>query len=270
MRIESVMRRRSTMGACVAALLATPALANVDLELRPVQDTWSVGDTVAIELYAVSDLPGRSDFLFAIEMVFAWDVAAMQLIGLDPTGAADALTSTFPSVGHSGLNEVLPPQDGDGFYLYFAPLASTTEATPDGTLITTFEFEALAESAAAQMAILRSGGDPVTETFVVGENASVITGAIGSTSVTILPACPGDCAPQGGHSTGTVACAEQTDTQEFVGARVIGIDLGGAPESFDRTRLVAGLEEDHTDVEQDGPTLGLQRHGDAWRLTIVV
>jgi hypothetical protein len=192
----------------LAAHVSTPAHAAINLELRPVLATVDPGDTIEIGLYAVSDDPEASQFLFAMEVLFAWDADAMQLLGLDQTGAVPSLASGFAASGDHGLNEEIPPQDGDGFYLYFAPLGTTAEATPAGALITTFQYLALAPTPAATMTILRSGGGPPPgQTFVVGETGGDVTGTLGSASVEITGSgsgCAADITGPDGSPDGNV------------------------------------------------------------------
>jgi hypothetical protein len=104
------------------------------------------------------------------------------------------LSSGLPFPDPFNLNESSPPEDGDGLYRGLAPLGSAVEATPAGTLITTFQFTALQETASTAIGILESGGDPLGETVVfsgVIPNLDV-TGALSGADVTIGPPCPGD------------------------------------------------------------------------------
>ncbi|MCZ6652142.1 MAG: cohesin domain-containing protein, partial [Planctomycetota bacterium] len=72
----------------------------------------------------------------------------------------------FPPNDTFNLNEVVPPQDGDGLYVALAPLGNTVPTTPEGVLLTTFQFLALADTPQTPVDILDSGGDPLGETMV--------------------------------------------------------------------------------------------------------
>jgi hypothetical protein len=148
---------------CVAV---SPARANIDLEFRPQQQTVLVGEAVALGLYAVSDNDMTNQSFAAIQAIFQWDPGHLRLLGLDETGSVDLLSSGFTANDPFGLNEVVPPQDGDGLYLALAFLGDPIDATPQGTLITTFQFEALSLAEETLVGLLPTGGDPPGETIV--------------------------------------------------------------------------------------------------------
>jgi hypothetical protein len=172
-------RAAARAGACIAIGLASAATANVDLEFRPASQVAWEGDTVSVGLYAVSDDAGPQ-LLSAIDLLFAWDPDFLQLLGLDQTGAAPFLLSDFPTAGDHGLNEAVPPQDGDGFYLYFAPLGNPVAATPEGTLITTLQFLAVGTTPLTTVQIIPTGGSPPGDTRVVSGKVKglIITGTL--------------------------------------------------------------------------------------------
>lgn len=152
-----------------------------------------VGDEVNVGLYAVSDKP-TPIAIAAIDAVFAWESPSLQLLGLVANPGTPLSFSGFPIPGSGGLNETSPPQDGDGFYVAFAPLGAPAIATPGGTLITTFVFEALAIDDAATIDLLVSGGAPLRTTVVfdgVTPNTDITGDLIGET-VLICTECPGD------------------------------------------------------------------------------
>ncbi len=153
---------------CILAtsgLATSPAAANINLEFRPADQTVSVGDTVSVGLYAVSD-DKTDQFMASAQVIVAWEPAFLQLLGNDDTGAVALLASFFPINDPYNLNESVPPQDGDGIYVAFAPLGNPVAATPKGTLLTTFQFKAVAETFNTPVDILGFGGSPVGETIV--------------------------------------------------------------------------------------------------------
>jgi hypothetical protein len=161
------------------ALSCSVAFGNINLEWRPTEQTVSVGETVNIGLYAVSD--DETDQLFlAIDLGFAWDPLEMQLLGLDDTGALELDCSAF--LVHV-LNEETPPQDGDGYYAAWAPLfGPTPAATPEGALVTTFQFEALSQTPGTLLEML--------EEYTIVFDGTIpgldVTGTLGSAVVTIV------------------------------------------------------------------------------------
>jgi hypothetical protein len=171
------------------------AFADVNLAFNAEDPVVSVGDTVAIELYASSDSAANQPFS-AIDLVFAWEPIHLQFLGIDDTGGAPLAGSFLPFPDVSGLNESDPPQDGDGFYIAWAPLGSPIDAPPDGVLITTFVFQAIAAVDATAIVILEQGGNEIiVETRVFGaEPGEIVTGDLIGTAITVESTCPEDCA----------------------------------------------------------------------------
>lgn len=175
---------------CFLVLIASAsrARASINLEWRPSAQTVVVGGTVNVGFYAVSD-SGSDQLLSAVDAIFAWDPAFLQLLGVNNTGAEPLLFSGFAVNDFSNLNEIVPPQDGDGFYQAFAFLGTPVAATPAGTLLTTFQFQALSETPSTPISVLASGGSPVGNTVVfdgVTPNTPV-TGTLGGATVAIIP-----------------------------------------------------------------------------------
>ncbi len=128
--------------------------------------------------------------LRALDVVFAWDPALLSLEGVNQSGAAPLLVSGFPANDQYGLNECVPPADGDGYYRGWAGLGAPIEISAGlPTLLTTFEFEALSTTPATTLEILESGGDPLLMSRVLGgvEGGTVVTGTLGSAVVEIVP-----------------------------------------------------------------------------------
>ena len=190
--------RFSTTALCVAGLalaLTAPSNAAVNLELRPGSQTVSAGQPVEVGLYAVSDSDEMSQLLSALQVVFRWDPAILQLTGLEDSDEVAMLISTLPFPDPHGLNEVNPPQDGDGIYLGLAQLGVPVEATPGGALVTTFQFLALTDTPSTLVEIADAGGKPEGATTVFSGTIPNldITGTLGSAKVTVgKSACPAD------------------------------------------------------------------------------
>lgn len=180
--------------AAVASILlamgfsVSPVVAAIGLEFRPAGQTVNLGDTVGVGLYAVSD-SSVDQLLSAADVIFGWDNAVLMLIGLDQTGAAPLLASFFPAGDPHGLNEAVPPADGDGLYTAWANLGSPVAATPAGTLLTTFLFSADALTPGTDLLILPSGGNPIGYTTVWdGTTANTpVTGTLQGAQITIVP-----------------------------------------------------------------------------------
>lgn len=171
--------------------LATAAHADINLEWRPVMQTHPVGATLRVGLYAVSD-SAEDQYLAAVDVIIAWSPTYIQLLGIDNAGSPGWLYSGFPDDPYQ-LNESIPPQDGDGFYNALANFGEPVAATPEGTLLTTFEFLALADTPSTILEILEEAGSPPGETVVYDgfiPNLDV-TGTLGSAQFSIGPY---DCA----------------------------------------------------------------------------
>jgi len=180
------------VAAAVAFLVAMPALADIDLELRP-EPAGTCGDPVRIGLYAVSDSATAQSFA-AIDLVFAWNPAELQLVGTDQAGAVPILSAGLPMNDPYGLNEVSPPADGDGYFLLFSQLGNPALATPEGALVTTFVFEVVGGDATSTVDILPSGGMPTIQTRVLdGEVPGlIVTGALVGAMADLPGSCLGD------------------------------------------------------------------------------
>lgn len=149
-----------------ASAVVRPVDGAINLEWRPVSQTVQVGVTVTLGLYVVSD-SAEPQSLSSVRVVFSWNPIHLRLLGLDPTGGAPLASSGFPGSGDCGLNEVVPPQDGDGSY-NGGTLGSPVDATPEGTLLTTFQFEALAiTDVATDIEMLESDGSGDCRTVVI-------------------------------------------------------------------------------------------------------
>lgn len=176
-------------GVAIGMLASAAAFAEINLEFRPLGQTVSIGATVQIGLFAVSDTPAPQSFS-AVQTVVAWDPAYLGLLGVDDTGGVGWLSSGFPTPEPYGLNESNPPGDGDGIWLALNSPGSPNVATAAGTLLTTFEFEALAETPSTDVLVLSGGGSPNVNTAVfdaVIPNFNIL-GEIGEAAkVTIVP-----------------------------------------------------------------------------------
>ncbi len=182
------------------ATAASHARATVGLELRYVEPTVLVGDSVEVHFYAVSE-SGPQEEVAAIQAILLWDASRLRLLALaDPCIGAPCppdsyhwLDSSFPfDVTGEGLNADcgptefcdpytgMPYNDGDAVYRAWAWFAPTPPAvaTADGLHVTTFVFEAI-RLGEAQVALVETLGG-VTETMVAGSASGAdVTGSIG-------------------------------------------------------------------------------------------
>jgi hypothetical protein len=177
-------------------LAATPAAAEINLELRPTfQTVWylTTDPEVEVGLYAVSD-DGTTQYFSAIQAIIQWDTEYLTLLGHHGADAVPLVGSSFPIPDPFGLNDADPPADGDGMYVALAPLGAPIGATPDGVLVQTFVFEPLQYTPATPVNIAASAGSPPGDTIVFdGEIAGLpVTGTLSGCLIQIIPCCPPD------------------------------------------------------------------------------
>ena len=174
-------------------VLAAAVKADVDLEWQVENPGAPVGETVRIGLYAVADNDGGDEPFCAMQVVVLWDAEFLLLQGNDDDGPYDCASSGFPDDGGlDGLNDAF--DDGDAYYHAWAQFGDPAVATPEGLLVTTFEFEALAATEATTVQIVAFYGD-YSETAVLDEEypGYNIVGNLGSATVEISSAeCVGD------------------------------------------------------------------------------
>lgn len=196
--IRNVIRRSGILAA-VASMwaFASVAVANINIELRPPTSQVVPNAIVPIGLYLVSDNASVQTSI-AADVVFSWDNTRLQFLGIDNTGGAPVTVSALPT--NSNLNEAQPPADGDGFYQMLGQFGSPVQATPAGTLLTTFRFRALSTACTgAHFTVLPSGGNPVRVTKVLDGVIPnfVVTGTLDSALIFIDGVAPSIsmCAP---------------------------------------------------------------------------
>jgi len=175
---------------CVCAI-SPGTLAEVNLEWRCTATDIHVGDTVDVGLYAVSDTSGNQ-LMAGMDVIFVWDPAYLQFVGVVNNGPYSWMFSGLAADDPFGLNESIPPQDGDGLYLAQGRWGNLPAATPAGLLATTFRFTALERTCGTELRIPATGGEPETETVVWSGSlpGTPITGTLGVIALAIdSPPC---------------------------------------------------------------------------------
>lgn len=180
--------RIGVISAVVAAAATGHAAANIGIEFRPPLSTVSVGNTVSIGVYAVSDSASPQG-LSAAQIIFNWQPSMLQMLSNSNTGAASLISSGFPAPDPYGLNELSLPQDGNAIYVGLATFGSPVLATPAGTLLTTLRFTAMAITPLTPISILTSAGSPsgATTVFDGAVPNLPVTGTLTGANVTIIP-----------------------------------------------------------------------------------
>jgi hypothetical protein len=164
---------------------------DVNLEWRPAVQTVGAGQAVELGLYAVSD-DETDQSIAAIDAILQWDAPQLALTGNYDNGPYDWLGTTgFPDdSAFDGLNDTW--LDGDAYYQAHAQLGDPALATPDGLLVTTFQFDALDEGVASITIPPEAGQYTSTAVWDGQSPGTQVTGSLGSATVIVLPCGTGD------------------------------------------------------------------------------
>ncbi len=125
-----------------ALLLTGAAKANVNLELRPLKNSYKVGEVVNVDIVAVSDNP--TETIGALDVIIQWDPAVINPISSYDSRAHDAnggyawFSSGFINPAH--LNDSL--SDGDAMWTGLGQFLTPFVATSQGNILTTLKFTA--------------------------------------------------------------------------------------------------------------------------------
>ncbi len=197
------VRRLSWVG---GLCICQAAVADINVEFRPANQSVEIGATVEIGVYVVSD-SAENQLMAAAQIIVGWEPAHLRLIGLSQAGATPLLSSSFPRPDPYGINEAQPPQDGTAMYVGLARLQEPVAATPEGTLLTTLLFEALSETPSTPVQALESAGNPPGETIIfdgVTPNTDV-TGTLQGANVIVTSGLPAVLSLVRTGSTGLIA-----------------------------------------------------------------
>ena len=138
----------------VCNALASPAAADVHLELRPAQPQVDLGDTVRIGLYAVSDQE-IDQAVGGIDAIVSWDPRVLTLAGHEDDGPYTWMFSWFPNdIELDRLNDTW--SDGDAWYQSLRRGAPNPPAmaTADGLLVTTLVFTAVGPATVTRISLI--------------------------------------------------------------------------------------------------------------------
>lgn len=161
----------------LVGMLGTPALADdsINLVLETPTPTATVGDTVEVQLWFVSDGDDAREWILA-DILLEWDSAFDWLGYEDDPGVGLNYSTTFQAT----------PADPNQLWWSGATGFTPARAEPgSGTLVTTFMFEALAATPApVEISILP--GDVPGDT-IVGDGISNLLGELDTISIMIVP-----------------------------------------------------------------------------------
>ncbi len=192
--MSQVRRLRRALPTMLAGmLLAGPALANINLDFRPITEPCAARD-LTVSLYAVSD-NDQNQSIAAMDVILQWDPLVLQLMGIDNSGPYPYswLFSGFSNdQGLDGLNNTWA--DGNALYTALAQLGNPPVpawATPEGLLVVTFKFKKLQVGSPTLLEMLPSFGlyshTVVYDGFIPG---LIVTGTLDAE--TLIPVATGD------------------------------------------------------------------------------
>jgi hypothetical protein len=169
---------------CVGVILPQPARAVlINLEWRPASVVVTPGETVHLQLYAVSDDP-INDAISVMDVIFVWNTAFLSLAGVVNDGPYPWMSSGLPANAPGGLNTSLA--DGDALYTARSrfPPNPPAFATPAGLHAATINFTAVAEVSSTSVSIVeqRNGADTIVVSAIPGLDLS---GTLGSSEIVV-------------------------------------------------------------------------------------
>ena len=173
------------VAAALGVIASESAHGSINLELRPALQSVVLGNPASVQLFAVSDSAFNQP-ISALQAILNWDISFIQLTG-DSMAGSQFLTGS-PRFGPDlhGLNTSLT--DGDAIWVGFAPLGNPVQATPAGTLVTTFNFSTHALTAGTPISIVPTGGINNGETAVYGSIPALnVVGTLTGATVQVVP-----------------------------------------------------------------------------------
>lgn len=191
----AVCRWLCCVGAALIAVVQAPqamaqSLVDITLASGPLAEVGEDFDVVV----RLQTSAGGSAVVGAVDLVFGWDPAVLQFVEIDNTGAANSTASLLPAVGDGGLNDGAPPVDGDGYYLYLAPLGAGLPVDDAGVVITTLRFRPVVPALLTSVSILPMGGVPQIESQVLDGTRpnTEITGQLSGADFAVTNGCLAD------------------------------------------------------------------------------
>jgi len=181
--MQSRGRHISAMIVVVCSMAASPARADVDLTWDGTTRAALVGRVLEVDLYAVSD-NDQDQSIAAIDVVLSWDPQRLPLLGVINGGPYEWLISGFELNDPGDLNISL--EDGNALYTALSALGDPAVATPDGLLVTTFQFFPIAEVDASEITIEENLSSTLTRVFDGDAPNVTVTGELYGVSVTII------------------------------------------------------------------------------------
>lgn len=229
------------LAACGSSLASADSL--IGLELIGPPGPVDVGQTFGVKLRAKQEPNGKftivGDKFIAIDCILQWDPTKLKLMGLSTAGSVSLLSSYFPTPAgdYTGINEVVPPQDGNALYYALAPLGAPVSVPTTGVQIVTFNFRVESAFDSATISILDSLTvlEPADSVVYDGTVPGLdVTGTLSGAKITRPAPCAGDLNGSGGVDGADMALLLNNWGNPGVG----DLDLSGAVTATDLAILI--------------------------------
>ena len=144
------LRGVSLLAAASTLLAVSAAQAQSIVDLRLVGPATPIipGQVFEVKLRAERQDPALAASFVAIDCIVGWNPAEVQFLSMTTTGSTALTQSYLPTVAndYTGINEVIPPADGNLLYYALAPLGAPKQVPVAGLQVVTFRFQSLASS----------------------------------------------------------------------------------------------------------------------------
>ncbi len=184
---HTIVRRggRVAVLAGTMVVLSVAAMAEVDLLFAPTFQSAPAGGLVEIDLVARAN-SGQTEEFATLEAILNWDPAVLDFVGADDSNAGYTFLPDHFLPDPDGINADLT--DGDALFIALAPGGQQAPVPPEGLVITTLQFQALAAPNNATVSLLPSFGDEGV-TRVMQLDFDNITGDISGTADVAVVVC---------------------------------------------------------------------------------
>lgn len=157
----------SILAACVASvsLAQTDPSAKIDLALVDITEgPVDVGSEITVRLHASA--PAGDQRYVVSDVIFGWDTSKLEFLRIDHTDSHPLIWRDFSGLPYCnpgqtsgcgdvyGLNEVLPPADGNGLYYGYNILGSYLLVSDAPVTIVDFKFKVVAPFASTEVQII--------------------------------------------------------------------------------------------------------------------
>lgn len=185
MKSLNAMRRFAVASALMLGAATVANAGPIHMDLSPSVQVVNVGDTVEIDLIVMTS-DGSPQGFDALDAILGWDTGFLSLTGFDNSGAGASFFLTGFLPDGDNINDDVT--DGDAMFNALATPGSpvSAPASPGSLIITTFQFQALAETAGTNVVLIPSIGT-FSSTRVLLNGVEVTGNVLGPATIVIVP-----------------------------------------------------------------------------------